>query len=83
MGHGLNQRRVHSKAEKAIIRHAQSGLFTGLKAAEYLKYDGAWPPSAERVLPFMHPMISPSRWSHTEQSRIVELPLRKDDVREP
>ena len=83
VGYSLNERRVHPKAEKAIIRHAQSGLFSGLKAADYLKYDGAWPPPAERVLPFMHALISPTRWSYTEQSRLVELPLRAHVVREP
>jgi hypothetical protein len=83
VGHGLNERRVLPNVEKAIIRNAQSGLYSGLKAADYLKYDGAWPPPAERVLPFMHPLISPTRWSHTEQSHLVELPLRRDVVREP
>jgi len=82
VSHGLNERRMHPKVEKAIIRRTQSGLFSGLKAADYLKYDGAWPPPAERVLPFMHPLISPSRWSYTEQSRLVELPLRENVVRE-
>ena len=41
VGYGLNERRVLPKAEKSIIRHAQDGLFSGLKAADYLKYDGA------------------------------------------
>ena len=74
----LNERRVLPKAEKSIIRHAQNGLFSGLKAADYLKYDGAWPPPAERVLPFMHGLIGPRGWSCTELSRVVELPLRMD-----
>ena len=78
MGYGLNERRVLPKAEKSIIRHAQNGLFSGLKAADYLKYDGAWPPPAERVLPFMHGLIGPRGWSCTELSRLVELPLRQD-----
>jgi hypothetical protein len=76
VGYGLNERRVLPKAEKSIIRHAQNGLFSGLKAADYMKYDGAWPPLAERVLPFMHGLISPRGWSCTELSRVVELPLR-------
>ena len=63
MGYGLNERRVPPKAEKSIIRHAQNGLFSGLKAADYLKYDGAWPPPAERVLLFMHGLIGPRGWS--------------------
>ena len=82
MGYSLNQRRVLPKAEKAIVRQAQSGLFSGLKAADYLKYDGAWPPPAQRVLPFMHPLLGPTNWSHTEQSRLVVLPLRESVVRE-
>jgi hypothetical protein len=76
VGYGLNERRVLPKVEKSIIRHAQDGLFSGLKAADYLKYDGAWPPPAERVLPFMHGLIGPRDWSCTESSRIVEIPLR-------
>jgi hypothetical protein len=79
VGCGLEERRLRPKAEKAIIRQAQSGFFSGLKAAEYLKYDEAWPPPAERVLPFLHPLISPMRWSHTEESRVVSLPLRRED----
>jgi hypothetical protein len=76
VGYGLNERRVLPKVEKSIIRHAQNGLFGGLKAADYLRYDGAWPPPAERVLPFMHGLIGPRGWSCTELSRVVELPLR-------
>ena len=78
--YGLNERRVLPKAEKAIIRHAQDGLFSGLKAADYLRYDNAWPPPAERVLPFMHGLIGPTGWSCTAVSRIVELPLRGGDL---
>jgi hypothetical protein len=59
VGHGLNERRVLPRAAKSIIRHAQSGLFSGLKAVDYLKYGRAWPPPAERVLPFMHGLIGP------------------------
>jgi hypothetical protein len=80
VGYGLNERRVLPKAEKSIIRHAQDGLFSGLKAADYLKYDGAWPPPAERVLPFMHGLVGLTGWSCTESSRIVELPLRGGDL---
>jgi hypothetical protein len=77
-GYGLNQRRVLPKAEKAIIRHAQSGFSAGLKVADSMKYGDAWPPPAERVLPFLHGLVGPSRWSHTELSRPVDLPLRYD-----
>jgi hypothetical protein len=80
VGYGLNERRILPKAEKSIIRHAQDGLFSGLKVADYLRYDNAWPPSAERVLPFMHGLIGPRGWSCTELSRIVELPLRGGDL---
>jgi len=80
VGYGLNERRVLPKAEKSIIRHAQDGLFSGLKAADYLRYDNAWPPPAERVLPFMHGLIGPRDWSCTELSRVVELPLRGGDL---
>jgi len=83
VGYGLNERRVSSKAEKSIIRQAQSGFFSGLKAADYLKYDGAWPPPAERVLPFLHGLIGPSRWSWTELSRLVELPLHDRELDPP
>jgi hypothetical protein len=79
VGYGPNERRVLPKAEKAIIRHAQNGLFSGLKAAGYLKNDCAWPPAAERALPFLHGMIGPRGWSYTEWSREVELPLRQDN----
>jgi hypothetical protein len=78
-GYGLDRRRVLPKAEKAIVRHAQSGFAAGLKAADSLKYSDAWPPPAERVLPFLHGLVGPSRWSVTETSRNVELPLCHDD----
>jgi hypothetical protein len=77
-GYRLGERRISSHAEKAIIRHAQGGLFAGLKAADYLRYDDAWPPSAERVLPFMHPQLAPRDWSYTEESCVVQLSLRYD-----
>jgi hypothetical protein len=83
VGYGLNERRVLPKAEKSIIRRAQDGLFSGLKAADYLRYDAAWPPSAERVLPFMHGLVGPMGWSSTESSRIVELPLRHGNPDQP
>jgi hypothetical protein len=73
--YGLDRRRVLPKAEKAIVRHAQSGFAAGLKAADSLKYSDAWPPPAERVLPFLHGLVGPTQWSVTEQSRPVELPL--------
>jgi hypothetical protein len=78
-GYGLDRRRVLPKADKTVVRHAQSGFAAGLKAADYLKYDNAWPPPAERVLPFLHGLVGPSRWSHTELSRPVDLPLHHDD----
>jgi hypothetical protein len=65
------------------IRRAQDGLFSGLKAADYLRYDGAWPPLAEQVLPFLHGLIGPMGWSCTEFSRIVDLPLRHGDLYPP
>ena len=77
-GYGLDERRVSAKAEKAIIRHAQGGIFAGMKVVDYLRYDNAWPPPAERVLPFLHGLIAPTGWSVTEQSRPVRLPLRRD-----
>jgi hypothetical protein len=76
-GYELSARRVLPKAEQAIIRQAQRGVYTGLKAVDILKYATGWPPSAEQVLPFLHPLIGPSRWSCTEESRAVELPLRR------
>jgi hypothetical protein len=78
LGYGLNERRVLPKAEKSIIRRAQDVFFSGLKAADCLRYDGAWPPPAERVLPFLHGVVGPLGWSCTEVSRPVELPLRQD-----
>ena len=82
-GYELGRRRVLPKAEKAIIRQAQSGLYTGLKAVDFLRYGGAWPPTAERVLPFLHPLIGSPRWSYTEQSRAVELSLRQGVPQNP
>jgi hypothetical protein len=77
-GYGLDERRVSAKAEKAIIRHAQCGIFAGIKVVDYLRYDNAWPPPAERVLPFLHGLIGPTDWSLTEESRPVRLPLHRD-----
>jgi hypothetical protein len=76
-GYELGTKRILPRAEKAILRQAQNGLYSGLKAVDMLKYSEAWPPSAEQVLPFLHPLVGPSRWSYTEQSRAVELPLRQ------
>jgi hypothetical protein len=78
-GYGLDERRVPAKVEKAIVRHAQDGFFSGLKAADRLKYSEAWPPPAERVLPFLHGLVGPTGWSCTESSRGVELPLRQGE----
>ena len=75
-GYGLDRRRVLPKAEKAIVRHAQGGFSAGLKATDSLKYSDAWPPPAERVLPFLHGLVGPMGWSVTEQSRAVELLFR-------
>jgi hypothetical protein len=77
-GYGLDERRVSAKAEKAIVRHAQGGVFSGIKVVDYLRYDNAWPPPAERVLPFLHGLVGPTGWSLTEESRSVSLPLRHD-----
>ncbi len=76
-GYELGARRVPPAAEKAIIRQAQRGLYTGLRVVEILKHAAGWPLPAERLLPFLHPVIGPYRWSYTEQSRAVELPLRR------
>ena len=46
-------------SSKSRVRHAKNGFFSGLKDADFLKYDGAWPPPAERVLPFQHGMVGP------------------------
>ncbi len=73
MSYGLNERRVLPKAEKSIIRHVRNGFFSGLKATDYLKYDGEWPPPAERMLPSLHGLVGPSRWSNTKFSGPVEL----------
>jgi len=82
-GYEFGVRRVRPDAEKAIIRQAQSGLYTGLKAVDFLKYEGTWPPPAERVLPFLHPLIGPRGWSHTEASRVVELSAPQGFSRHP
>ena len=75
-GYGLEQRRVLPKAEKVIVRQAQCGFSTGLKTVDSLKYQDAWPPPADRVLPFLCGPVCPTGWSCTELSRAVELPLR-------
>jgi len=72
-GYGLEERRVSAKAEKAIVRHAQGGVFGGIKVVDYLRYDKAWPPPADRVLPFLHGLVGPAGWSLTEESRIKAL----------
>lgn len=80
VGYSLGERRILPQAEKAIVRHAQGGLFAGLKAVDYLRYDHAWPPPAERVLPFMHGLIGPRGWSYTELSRVAAIPLRDGNL---
>ena len=76
-GRALDDRRILPRQEKAIIRHTQNGLCAALRALEHLAFEGAWPPLAERVLPFMRPFCHPRSWSYTEQSRVVQLPLRR------
>ena len=75
-GHRFNERRVLPRDEKAIIRQAQDVLCVALHAVQHMALDGAWPPPPKRVLPFMRPFCHPRDWSYTEQSRVVELPLR-------
>lgn len=76
-GYWLDRRRVPPKVEKAIVRHAQCGFSTGLKTVDSFKYQDAWPPPADRVLPFLYGRAVPTGWSFTELSRVVELPLRR------
>ena len=66
---------VRPTEHEAVVRHAPSGFSAGLKAADYLKFDNAWPPPAEHVLPFLHGLVGPTRWTVTEASRGVELPV--------
>ena len=77
-GYGLDERRVSAKAEKAIVRHAQGGIFAGIKVVDRLRYDNAWPPPVERALPFLHGLVGPTGWSVTEENRAVRLPFRRD-----
>lgn len=74
-GYGLDQRRLLPGEERAILGQAQRYLHAGLKAAAILRYDHAWPPPPERVLPFLHPFLHPGSWSYAEESRTVRLPL--------
>ncbi len=80
VGHALKERRVLPRHEKAIMRQAQNGLSAAVKAVDYMAFDGAWPPPAGRVLAFMRPFCHPTDWSYTQQSRVVELPLRTDSA---
>jgi hypothetical protein len=80
-GYGLAERRALPRDEKAIIRQSQNGLHAGLQAVEHLEYDNAWPPSADRLLPFMNPFICPTGWSYSEESRAIRLPLRPGGLR--
>jgi len=73
----LGERWVLASAEKAIGRLAQSGLSAGPEGGGLFRYDTAWPPHAERLLPFMHGLVGPSRWSVSDLSRPIELPLRR------
>jgi hypothetical protein len=75
-GHRFNERRVLPRDEKAIIRQVQDVLHAALNTIEHMTLDNAWPPPPERVLPFMRPFCHPRDWSYTEQSRVVELPMR-------
>jgi len=75
-GHRFNERRVLPRDEQAIIRQAQDVLCVALHAVEHMARDGAWPPPPVRVLPFMRPFCHPRDWSYTEQSRVIELPVR-------
>ncbi len=77
-GYGPDERRVSAKAEKAIVRHAQGGIFAGIKVVDRLRYDNAWPPPVERALPFLHGLVGPTGWSVTEENRAVRLPFRRD-----
>ena len=82
VGHALKERRVLPRHENAIMRQAQNVLSAAVKAMDHMAFDGAWPPPASRVLPFMGPFFHPRDWSYTQQSRLVELPLRTDSAGE-
>lgn len=77
-GYGLEERRVGTREEKAVIRQVQNSLQNALKGTDLLRCEGAWPPPAERVLPFMTPLLCSSDWTCVERSRTVRLPVRKD-----
>ena len=74
-GYALDHRRISLRDERAIIRKAQGGIYDGLQAMQVLDFDGQWPPSLERTLPFLVPEFYPSGWSHEVKSRIVRLLL--------
>jgi hypothetical protein len=78
--HALNERRVLLRGEKAIVRQAQDVLLDALEAMEHMVLDGAWPPPAGRVLPFMRPFCHPHSWTYTGQNREVRIPLRANSV---
>ena len=63
------------------LRPAAARLAIG--SPGFLKYDNAWPPPVERVLPFLHGLVGLARWSHTVLTRPVEIPLRWVIQREP
>jgi hypothetical protein len=74
--YAMHERRMVARDEKAIVRQAQDAIYGVLQAVEYMVFDGAWPPPAERVLPFMRPLLHPRDCSCAEQSRVIQLPRR-------
>jgi len=76
--HPLDQRRVTPVEERKIIRFASDRLAMGMDVCHRFMAEQPRRPWCEQVLPFgltSFLLITPSKWTLTENSREVHLPL--------
>jgi hypothetical protein len=77
-GYPLTQRRVTPAEEKELMQSASDGLALGMTVCSVLAWERPPRPWPEQVLPYglaTMMLITPYRWTLTEASREVRLPL--------
>ncbi len=77
-GYPLTQRRVTPAEEKELMQSASDGLALGMTVCSVLAWERPPRPWPEQVLPYglaTMMLITPYRWTLTETSREVRLPL--------
>jgi hypothetical protein len=75
-GYPLDQRRVTSREERELVDFASERLALGMTVCLQLVSENLRRSWSEQVLPYgLVVMIAPSRWTLTETSREIRLPV--------